>query len=124
MFVCIARAWRSGSCCGVQRRRRHTFGWPIFCYDACSMHPLFSILIVLNSAVFLLYGFDKLLAVLKMRRVPERWLWSAALLGGVIGALAGMLLFRHKTAKTSFQLVLALGILVEVLIVVFFLQIF
>lgn len=87
------------------------------------MHPLFIVLIVFNSAVFLLYGLDKLLAVLKMRRVPERWLWSAALLGGVVGALAGMLLFRHKTAKTSFQLVLALGILVEVLIVVFFLQI-
>jgi uncharacterized membrane protein YsdA (DUF1294 family) len=36
-------------------------------------------------------------------RVPEKVFLALAFFGGPAGALAGMVIFRHKTAKTSFQ---------------------
>lgn len=49
-------------------------------------------------------GADKAAARNKRRRVPERTLFSLALLGGSIGGIAGMLLFHHKTRKPAFYL--------------------
>lgn len=73
--------------------------------------------VAINLATFGLYGLDKLLAAFGTRRIPERTLHLAAFLFGSPGALAAMQVFRHKTRKTSFQLVLALLVLVQVLIV-------
>lgn len=73
--------------------------------------------VAINVATFALYGLDKLLAAFKARRVPERTLHLAAFLFGSPGALVAMHVFRHKTRKTSFQLVLALLVLLQVLIV-------
>lgn len=68
-----------------------------------------------NLATFALYGLDKLLAAFDARRVPERTLHFAAFFFGSPGALTAMHVFRHKTRKTSFQLVLAALVLVQVL---------
>ncbi len=57
-----------------------------------------------NAVAFLLYGYDKLRAKGAGDRVPERHLLAVAAMGGWPGALLGMMLFRHKTAKLSFQL--------------------
>ncbi len=57
-----------------------------------------------NAMAFLLYGYDKLRASSAGERVPERHLLAVAAMGGWPGALLGMMLFRHKTAKLSFQL--------------------
>ncbi len=73
--------------------------------------------VAVNLATFALYGLDKLLAAFQTRRVPERTLHLCAFLLGSPGALAAMQAFRHKTRKTSFQLVLALLVLVQVLTV-------
>ncbi|MBP9828041.1 DUF1294 domain-containing protein [Patescibacteria group bacterium] len=75
---------------------------------------LLGILLGINLFAFALFGADKLFAVLHWRRIRERTLIGVALAGGCLGGLLGMYLFRHKTKKTSFQLPLALGILVEV----------
>lgn len=75
------------------------------------------VLIAINVSTFALYGLDKLLAMLSVRRVPERTLHFAAFFFGSPGALAAMQIFRHKTRKTSFQLVLALLVLLQVLLV-------
>jgi len=69
--------------------------------------------IALNVATFVLYGLDKAVAGSGMPRVPERLLQLAALLGSPVGALAAMQVFRHKTRKLSFQLALALVLLVQ-----------
>ena len=53
--------------------------------------------------VFVLTFLDKRAARSGARRVPERSLLLPVLFGGGAGLLAGMLLFRHKTAKRSFQ---------------------
>ena len=69
-----------------------------------------------NLATFLLYGIDKIEAQIKRRRVPERILYTAAFLGGPIGALLAMHLFRHKTRKFGFQFILGILLLLQVLI--------
>lgn len=53
---------------------------------------------------FVLFGYDKHAAGRSGERVPERHLLVVAAMGGWLGGLLGMILFRHKTAKLSFQL--------------------
>ena len=53
---------------------------------------------------FLMYRFDKRAARNNERRTPEANLHLVDLLGGWPGALVAQQLFRHKTAKPSFQL--------------------
>ena len=64
----------------------------------------FFILLAINVFAFLLIGYDKNLAKNKQRRISEKALLTSALLGGSIGSGLGMLYFRHKTAKTSYQI--------------------
>ncbi len=76
------------------------------------------VFIELNLATFLLFGFDKLSAQLRRQRISEYVLYLATLLGGSIGTLLAMNLLRHKTRKTSFQIVVALLILLQIAIVI------
>ena len=55
---------------------------------------------------FAMYGVDKRQAELGGWRVPEELLHGLALVGGVIGAWAGRAVFRHKTRKPVFTIVL------------------
>ena len=66
---------------------------------------LFSIyLLLINAAAFVLMLVDKYKAQNGMWRISERTLIGSALLGGSIGALLGMYLFRHKTRHIKFTL--------------------
>lgn len=47
------------------------------------------------------------------RRIPERTLFLLAILGGSPGAVAGMLLFRHKTRHWYFRFGLPLILLLQ-----------
>ena len=53
---------------------------------------------------FVLMGADKWKARHDNWRVPEKTLFLSAILGGSVGALAGMYLFRHKTKHLSFTI--------------------
>lgn len=66
--------------------------------------PVLAWLLAISLVTFLTYGYDKLIAGSGRTRVPERVLLALAFAGGTLGALAGMWLFRHKTAKASFRL--------------------
>ena len=59
-------------------------------------------LFLINLALFLTIGADKLRAKAHKRRVPEATLFLLAILGGSIGGIGGMYLFRHKTRHRSF----------------------
>ena len=59
-----------------------------------------------SVVTFCAYGIDKRAAAKGRRRIPERTLHSLELLCGWPGALLGQQVFRHKTRKVSFKLVL------------------
>ncbi|MBQ2941068.1 MAG: DUF1294 domain-containing protein [Clostridia bacterium] len=72
-----------------------------------------------NALVFLIYGWDKLMAIRKGRRVPEFWLLSVSLLAGGLGGIFGMVIFRHKTNKWRFRLIVPLSLLLTVFILIY-----
>ena len=59
-------------------------------------------LIAVNLITWAAYGVDKWKAKRGKWRIQERTLLVLALIGGSAGALAGMLMFRHKTRKAKF----------------------
>lgn len=68
------------------------------------MRYLMHYLIIINIAAWIMYGLDKWKAKSGAWRIPERTLLLTALAGGSVGALAGMLLFHHKTRKPKFMI--------------------
>lgn len=64
--------------------------------------------LLVNLIAFFLFLRDKRLAAQNRRRIPEAVLLGWAALGGAAGALCGMRLFRHKTRKPKFQLLVPL----------------
>lgn len=68
------------------------------------MRYLMYYLIIINIAAWIMYGLDKWKAKSGAWRIPERTLILTALAGGSVGALAGMLLFHHKTRKPKFMI--------------------
>ncbi|MFY8001835.1 MAG: DUF1294 domain-containing protein [Candidatus Kapaibacteriota bacterium] len=67
-----------------------------------------------SLVTFALYGFDKKQAKSNAQRVPERTLHLCALLGGFLGGWLGRLVFRHKTQKTIFAVILMAATLIHV----------
>ena len=62
---------------------------------------------------FVLMGADKWKAKHNSWRVPEKTLFLTALLGGSVGALAGMYLFRHKTRHKRFTMGIPLVLILQ-----------
>ncbi len=60
-------------------------------------------LILMSLADFCLMGMDKRRARRERWRIPERVLLGVALLGGSLGGVLGMKLFRHKTRHWYFR---------------------
>jgi len=83
-------------------------------------------LIGINLLTFLCFGMDKhraqrnSLHLKQYRRIPESTLLVIAMLGGSLGALIGMLTFRHKTKHLKFILLLPPILLLQVAIGVYF----
>ena len=60
-------------------------------------------LLFINLLAFLNFGVDKQKAKKDRWRIPEKRLFALAILGGSIGALAGMHVFHHKTRHWYFR---------------------
>ncbi len=63
---------------------------------------LLAYLIIMNIAGFVSMGLDKSKAKRHAWRIPEATLFIIALLGGSVGSILGMQLFRHKTKHWYF----------------------
>ena len=68
------------------------------------MSILVGYLAVINFTTWVAYGLDKGRAKSGKWRIPERTLLLLAMAGGSLGALAGMIMFRHKTRKPKFYI--------------------
>ncbi len=73
-------------------------------------------LTAVNLLAFALMGIDKRRAVRHAWRISEKSLFTAAILGGSIGAIAGMLLFRHKTKHWYFRYGLPCILILQILL--------
>jgi uncharacterized membrane protein YsdA (DUF1294 family) len=80
------------------------------------MEVLLLYFLFVNVLEFIITGYDKFLARKQKRRIPENTLFFLALTGGSIGLLTGMLIFRHKSAKTSFIVKFTGIVLVQVVV--------
>lgn len=70
-------------------------------YNA-SMNILILYLGIINLVAWGLMGADKRRAQKHMWRIPERTMFTVALLGGSLGAILGMYLWHHKTKHWYF----------------------
>ena len=82
---------------------------------------LFLILVFLNLAVFIVYGADKLKAERNKWRISERTLLLLAFFAP-FGAIAGMLIFRHKTRMKLFTVLVPLFLAVHLFVIIMVLK--
>ena len=75
-------------------------------------------LFAINIVAFFTFGIDKLKAKHDKWRIPESTLLSMAVLGGSIGALAGMKVWRHKTLHDKFRIGIPVIIALQIAAVV------
>ena len=83
---------------------------------------MFSYYLVINGITFFVWGFDKFRAKLQQWRIPENTLYALIILGGGVGALLGMTIFRHKTRKPKFKVISVVSIIVHIVIFFYFLR--
>lgn len=74
-------------------------------------------LIIINIISFILYGLDKYKAIINKWRIPESVLLTISFLGGGIGSLLGMYIFRHKTKKKKFIIINLISIIILIFII-------
>lgn len=77
------------------------------------------ILIIINLLTCIIYGIDKLKAVGRARRTPEKVLLGLAFVGGSLGALIGMQVFRHKTRHWKFRILVPLFLVLHIVAILF-----
>lgn len=84
------------------------------------MELLVYYLVAINVLTFVIYGADKWKARRGRWRIPESALLWLAVLGGSVGALSAMWLFRHKTKHSKFRygvpMILAVQVAVAILL--------
>ena len=68
------------------------------------MYGLWLYLLLVNLVALVVYGVDKRRAKKGKWRISEKPLFLVALIGGSVGAIAGMYLFRHITKHWYFRI--------------------
>ena len=77
---------------------------------------------IINVVAFVVYAYDKGSAGSSRQRISENALLLLALIGGTLGALLSMILFRHKTSKRPFQIKFLIVVAVQAAALAFFLS--
>ena len=83
------------------------------------MNIILGYLLAINIASFFLYGIDKYKAKKGRWRISEAILLLMAVIGGSIGAWAGMRLWHHKTMHKKFKYGIPLIIILQVALAVY-----
>ena len=74
-------------------------------------------LVTVSCTSFIFMGVDKHKARKRTWRIPESTLFVLALIGGSLGSIAGMHLFRHKTRHWYFLYGMPAILIVQILLV-------
>ena len=80
------------------------------------MTALYVYLAAMNLLDLVLMGVDKSKSKRGAWRIPEVRLLLVAVIGGSVGGILGMLLFRHKTRHAAFALGLPVILLVQLVL--------
>lgn len=75
--------------------------------------------IIVNAFGFIMSAVDKSAARKHKWRVPEKNLFAVSLLGGAVGTLMSMLIFRHKTKHKRFMIGIPLIISAQIFLFAF-----
>lgn len=85
------------------------------------MNPITFLIIyfvIINIVGFALMGIDKRKAIKRTFRIPEATLFIVALIGGSIGSILGMQVFRHKTRHWYFAFGMPAILVVQIVLLV------
>lgn len=80
---------------------------------------IFLYLLVINLLGFLVMFIDKKKAEKGRWRISEHTLFVFTWLGGGIGTIAGMYLFRHKTQKLKFTIGMPVILVLEIIFLIY-----
>ena len=75
-------------------------------------------LLAINIAAFIAFGIDKYKAKRDKWCIPESTLLTMAVLGGSIGALAGMKIWRHKTLHNKFRIGIPVILALQIIVII------
>lgn len=70
-----------------------------------------------NIIAFIVYGVDKWKARKNRWRIPEKKLLFLAIIGGSVGALAGMYIFHHKTQHKKFTIGVPVILILQIIFI-------
>ena len=76
-------------------------------------------LLIVNLITCIVYGVDKLKSIAGSWRTPEKTLLGLAFVGGSVGALAGMMIFRYKTRHMKFRILVPLFLILHIILLFF-----
>ena len=80
----------------------------------------FYYLIIINLITFIIFGIDKYKAIKDQWRIKEATLLGLSFIGGALGGMLGMYVFRHKTKKFYFFLGIPFMMILHVVLFVYF----
>ena len=76
-------------------------------------------LVLINVGNFLIFAIDKFLAKRGSKeRIPESTLILLSAMGGSIGGLCSMYIFRHKTKHAKFYILLPLFLILHIIVAI------
>lgn len=82
------------------------------------MNYLLVYLVIINALAWLLMLTDKIKAKKKRWRIPEKVLLGICAIGGSLGGLIGMRLFRHKTLHPQFSIGIPVMLAVHIVLLI------
>jgi uncharacterized membrane protein YsdA (DUF1294 family) len=72
-------------------------------------------LLTMNSISFILFFIDKKKSIKNKWRIKENTLHTVGFMGGIAGSIAAMILFRHKTKKLKFIIIIVIALIFNLL---------
>ena len=92
----------------------------MFYFQSIQWLPSWSLIFLtsVNLLSVIFYGMDKLAAIKRWQRTPEKHFYCLALLSGWPGSLVGQRLFNHKTTKPAFRRLFYLMVFINLILTI------